>query len=52
MYTEISQEEIRSHLNIPVLKLISSVADEEKMPCYLIGGYVRDFFSAPSFKRY
>ena len=49
MYTEISQEEIRSHLNIPVLKLISSVADEEKMPCYLIGGYVPFF---PSFKRY
>ncbi len=44
MYTDISQEEIRSHLNIPVLKLISHVADEEKMPCYLIGGFVRDYF--------
>ncbi|MEN6422947.1 MAG: CCA tRNA nucleotidyltransferase, partial [Smithella sp.] len=41
---EISPEEIRSYLNIPVLKLISRVADEKKMPCYLIGGYVRDYF--------
>lgn len=44
MHMEISQEEIRSHLNVPVLKLISRVADEMKMPCYLIGGYVRDYF--------
>jgi len=44
MHMEMSQEEIRSHLNIPVLKLISRVADEKKMPCYLIGGYVRDYF--------
>ena len=41
---EISHEEIQSHLNIPVLNLISRVADEKKMPCYLIGGYVRDYF--------
>jgi len=44
MYMEISREEIQSHLNIPVLKLVSRVADEKKMPCYLIGGYVRDYF--------
>lgn len=44
MYMEISQEEIQSYLNIPVLKLISRVADENKLPCFLIGGYVRDFF--------
>lgn len=41
---EISSDEIRYHLNIPVLKLISRVADERKLPCYLIGGYVRDYF--------
>ncbi|MCE5206424.1 MAG: CCA tRNA nucleotidyltransferase [Porphyromonadaceae bacterium] len=41
---EISREEIQSHLNIPVLKLVSRVADEKKMPCYLIGGFVRDYF--------
>jgi len=32
MHMEISPEEIRSYLNIPVLKLISRVADEKNVP--------------------
>lgn len=41
---EISQEEIREHLDTPLFRLISEAADELKVECYLIGGYVRDFF--------
>jgi len=41
---EISQEEIQSYLSNPIFRLISCAADEEKLECYLIGGYVRDYF--------
>ncbi len=40
----ISQDEILSHLNNNVFKVISQTADEMNLECYLIGGYVRDFF--------
>lgn len=41
---EISQEEIQAHLDKQIFRLISRAADEMKVECYLIGGYVRDFF--------
>jgi poly(A) polymerase len=44
MIMEISQEEIQAHLDKQIFRLISSAADEMKVDCYLIGGYVRDFF--------
>ncbi len=41
---DISQNEILSHLNKDIFKIISEAADELGLECYLIGGYVRDFF--------
>ena len=41
---EISREEILAHLDKKIFKLISETADEMGLECYLIGGYVRDFF--------
>lgn len=41
---DISQEEIQTHLDKPIFRLISGAADELKLECFLIGGYVRDFF--------
>lgn len=41
---EISQEEIQAHLDKKIFRLISETADEMGVACYLIGGYVRDFF--------
>ena len=41
---DISQEEIRSNLDKDIFRLISQTADEMHVECYLIGGYVRDFF--------
>jgi poly(A) polymerase len=41
---EISQEEIQAHLDKQIFRLISRAADEMKVECYVIGGYVRDFF--------
>lgn len=40
----LSQEEILSHLNKDIFKIISQAADELNLECYLIGGYVRDIF--------
>ena len=46
---DISQKEIQTHLDKPIFRLISGAADELKLECFLIGGYVRDFFlSRPS----
>ena len=41
---EISQPEIESFLNNDIFRLISRTADEMGVECYVIGGYVRDFF--------
>lgn len=41
---DISQTEIREYLNKDVFRLISQTADEMDLECYVIGGYVRDFF--------
>lgn len=41
---EISREDILAHLDRKIFRLISETADEMGLECYLIGGYVRDFF--------
>lgn len=41
---EISQKEIITFLDKPIFRLISQAADEMQIDCYVIGGYVRDFF--------
>ena len=41
---DISREEIQDFLNRNIFKLISEVADRMEPDCYVIGGYVRDFF--------
>lgn len=41
---DISHEEIQDFLNKDIFKLISDVADRMQLDCYVIGGYVRDFF--------
>ncbi len=40
----ISQDEIQAYIDTPILRLISQTADEMQMECFIIGGYVRDFF--------
>ena len=40
----IPYKEIRKYLNKPVFRLVSQVADEMNVECYVIGGYVRDIF--------
>ena len=40
----LSQKEILSHLNKDIFRIISEAADELNLDCYLIGGFVRDFF--------
>ena len=45
----LSQKEILSHLNKDIFRIISQAADELNLECFLIGGFVRDFFlSRPS----
>lgn len=44
MVMDISHEEILSYLDKKIFRIISSAADEMELECYLIGGYVRDFF--------
>ncbi len=41
---QISHSEIEIYLNKPIYKTISQAAEELGVNCYLIGGYVRDFF--------
>lgn len=41
---DISRDEINFFLNKDIFKLISDVADRMQLDCYVIGGYVRDFF--------
>lgn len=40
----LSQKEILSLLNKDIFRIISEAADELNLECYLIGGFVRDFF--------
>ena len=41
---EIDRHKIAEHINLPVMKLVGSVADELHRECYVVGGYVRDIF--------
>ena len=41
---EIDRQKIADHINLPVMKLVGSVADELHRECYVVGGYVRDIF--------
>ncbi|MDR0332672.1 MAG: CCA tRNA nucleotidyltransferase [Dysgonamonadaceae bacterium] len=41
---EISQKEIQTYLDNNIFRLISQAADEIGVECYVIGGYVRDYF--------
>jgi poly(A) polymerase len=41
---DISPEEIRSHIDKDIFRLISQIADEMQLECYVIGGFVRDIF--------
>ena len=41
---EIDRKKIADHVNLPVMKLVGSVADELHRECYVVGGYVRDIF--------
>lgn len=46
----ITEEDIQEFLNKDIYRLISEVADEMNLECYVIGGTVRDFFLNPSMK--
>ncbi|HCM20910.1 MAG TPA: tRNA nucleotidyltransferase, partial [Porphyromonadaceae bacterium] len=41
---DVSSEEIKAYLSNDIFRLISLAADEMQLECYVIGGYVRDFF--------
>ena len=41
---KIDRQKIAEHVNLPVMKLVGSVADELHRECYVVGGYVRDIF--------
>ena len=38
----LSQQDIIAHLNTPVFRQLTIAADTAKLPCYVVGGYVRD----------
>ncbi|MBR3453624.1 MAG: methylated-DNA--[Muribaculaceae bacterium] len=40
----INRQKIAEHVNLPVMKLVGSTADELHRECYVVGGYVRDIF--------
>ena len=42
--TLLSQDDIIRHLDSKLFHLLSQTADELGLPCYVIGGYVRDLF--------
>lgn len=41
---ELSPDDIVKRIDIPLFRKISEVADAQGVPCYVIGGYVRDMF--------
>ena len=41
---KLPEQQIKEHLQKPIFSLISSIADEMGLECYVIGGYVRDIF--------
>lgn len=43
-FTPLTTQELRQRISTPIFRLISEVADEEGLECYVIGGYVRDLY--------
>jgi len=41
---ELSDKELKAKFSANIFKQISTVADELKLECYVVGGYVRDIF--------
>ncbi len=41
---QLSQDDIKQKLSGKIFQLLSQTADELNLPCYVIGGYVRDLF--------
>ncbi len=41
---KLTQEDLKALLDAPIFHLISEVADEQGVECYVVGGYVRDLF--------
>ena len=41
---ELSDKELKAKFSANIFKQISAVADELKLECYVVGGYVRDIF--------
>ena len=41
---EINHQLLAQHVDLPIIKLVGSVADELHRECYVVGGYVRDIF--------
>ena len=40
----IDRQKVDAHVELPILKLVGSVADDLQRECYIVGGYVRDIF--------
>jgi len=41
---KIDYQEIKRHIDLPVMRLVGEVADQMHRECYVVGGYVRDIF--------
>ena len=41
---------MREHLQHPIFQTISTLADQEQVACYVVGGYVRDRIMQRPFK--
>ena len=41
---ELTPSQLRNALSDPIFVVLSTAADALQLPCYLIGGYVRDLF--------
>ena len=46
----LSQQDIIAHLNTPVFRQLTIAADAANLPCYVVGGYVRDLLLGRSSK--
>lgn len=41
---QLNPDQLKKHLSHPIFTSIGETADQLQMPCYVIGGYVRDIF--------
>ena len=37
-------EKIKERIDTPTFRQLSEVAEEVRVPCYVVGGYVRDIY--------